>query len=225
LRSRASTRTAACCAVPVDVRAQRLARRSLARHCASRGEHLLSGTGPEGDSVGDGRGLQRPQRARCLTVGIGLGQVGLAHVLDQHAPAREHLYQPLDHGLQQRMQLVVGGRSRLDEGRRAIDAAAVHPVQHQTVQVDVEVGSGSEALDQRDGATVAFFGLEPGGAQQMAREHALHHLQHRRDQLGLCGQQHAQRDRQRQHPLPHRHMGDDVVDQVHRGLRHPPRTA
>jgi hypothetical protein len=30
------------------------------------------------------------------------------------------------------------------------------------VQVDVEVGSGSEALDQRDGATLAFIGLESG---------------------------------------------------------------
>ena len=44
-------------------------------------------------------------------------------------------------------------------------------------------------------------------------------------QLGLRGQQHAQRDRQRQHPLPHRHMWDDVVDQAPRGLRHPARTA
>jgi hypothetical protein len=35
---------------------------------------------------------------------------------------------------------------------------------------------------------VAFLGLEPGSLQQMARDHALHHLQHRRDQLGLRGQ-------------------------------------
>jgi len=64
----------------------------------------------------------------------------------------------------------------------------------------------AEALDQRDRAAVAYVGLEPGSVQQMAREHALHHLQHRRDQLRLRGQQHAQRDRQRQHPLAHRHM-------------------
>lgn len=32
-------------------------------------------------------------------------------------------------------------------------------------------------------------------------------------------------DRQRQHPLPHWHMGDDVVHQVCRRLRHPPRAA
>jgi hypothetical protein len=72
---------------------------------------------------------------------------------------------------------------------------------------------------------VTFAGGGPGIAQQVARDHALLHLQHRRDQLGLPGQQHAQRDRQRQHPLPYRHVGDDVIDQVRRGLRHAPRAA
>jgi hypothetical protein len=66
----------------------------------------------------------------------------------------------------------------------------------------VEVGRGAEALYQRDRPAVAFVGLEPDSIQQVARNHTLHHLQHRRDQLGLRGQQHAQRDRQRQHPLP-----------------------
>lgn len=48
----------------------------------------------------------------------------------------------------------------------------------------------------------------------------LQHLQHRYAPLGLCGQQLAQRDRHRQHPLPHRHMGDGVVDRLRRGLQH-----
>jgi hypothetical protein len=52
-------------------------------------------------------------------------QVGLAHVLDQHASAREHLHQPGDDDLQQRVQLAFGGRIRLDEGRRVIGAAAI----------------------------------------------------------------------------------------------------
>jgi hypothetical protein len=209
----------------VDVGAQRLAGPVLPRHRASQRQHLPPGAGPEGDAACDGRGLQRPQRARLLAVGIQLGQVGLAHLLDQHTPAREYLHEPGDDGLQQRVQLVVGGRIRLDEGRRAIGAAAVHPVQQQTVQVDVEVGGGSEALDQRDGAALAFVDAEPGAVKQVPREDALHHLQHRRDQLGLRGQQHAQRDRQGQHPLPHRNVRDDMVDQVRRGLRHAPGAA
>ena len=43
--------------------------------------------------------------------------------------------------------------------------------------------------------------------------------------LGLCGQKQAQRDRQRQNPLAHRPMGDDVVRWVSGGLCHAPRTA
>jgi hypothetical protein len=33
------------------------------------------------------------------------------------------------------------------------------------------------AKGDRDGAAVAFAGAEPGGVQQMARDHALHHPQ------------------------------------------------
>jgi hypothetical protein len=60
-------------AEPVDVGAQGLARPILARHRASQRQHLLPGTGTEGDAVSDGRRLQRPQRARLLAVGIRLG--------------------------------------------------------------------------------------------------------------------------------------------------------
>lgn len=72
--------------------------------------------GPEGDTVSDSSRLQLPHRARLLVVGIRLGQLGLPHLLDQHAPARERLHEPGDDGLHQRVQLLVGGRSRLDEG-------------------------------------------------------------------------------------------------------------
>ncbi len=64
-------------------------------------------------------GLQRPQRARFVTIGVGVSQVGLAHLLDQHAPAREHLHEPGDDRLQQRIQLVVCGRTGFDEQKPA----------------------------------------------------------------------------------------------------------
>lgn len=95
----------------------------------------------------------------------------------------------------------------------------------QTLKVDVKVGRRAEALDQRHDATVSTVGLEPCAVQQVACDNALYHLQHRRDELGLRGQQQTQRDRQRQHPLPHRDMWDDVVHQVRRGLRHASRAA
>lgn len=66
-------------------------------------------------------------------------------------------------------------------------------------------------MDQRDRAAVGFVRLEPSLPEQVARDHPVHHLQQRRYLLGLCGQQQAQGNRQRQHPLAHRHMRDDVV--------------
>ena len=92
-------------------------------------------------------------------------------------------------------------------------------------QVDVEVDRRPEALDQREGAAQASVTLELSVVQQMPLDHTLHHLQHRRDRLELRGQQHAQRDRQGQHPMPHRHTRDDVLHQVCRRLRHAPHTA
>lgn len=53
---------------------------------------------------------------------------------------------------QQRKQRVVGGRSRFDKAWCAVGTVAVRPSQHQTMQMDVEVGSRAEALNQREGA-------------------------------------------------------------------------
>ena len=41
----------------------------------------------------------------------------------------------------------------------------------------------------------------------------------------MCSEQQAQRDRKREHPLPHRHPGNDVIDQVGGRLRHAAGTA
>jgi len=48
----------------------------------------VAGARAEGDAIRDRRRLQRPQRGRVVTFGLGLGQVGLAYVLYQHALAR-----------------------------------------------------------------------------------------------------------------------------------------
>jgi len=82
------------------------------------------------------------------------------------------------------------------------------------VTVDVQIGGRSNALDQRDRAAVSLGGLQPGLIEQGARDDAVYDLQHRRHPLGLRGQQQAQRNRQRQYPLAHRHTRDDMVDQA-----------
>lgn len=140
-------------------------------------------------------------------------------LFDQQPPTGEQLHRAGDDLVQHRLQRFVGWRAGFDEPRRAVGAAPVHAVQHQAVQVYFEVGRRGEALNQRDGAAVGFVRLEPGLTEQAARDHAVRHPQHGCHQLGLCSQQQAQRDRQRKHPLVHRHMRDDVVHQVRRRLR------
>ncbi len=56
-------------------------------------------------------------------------------------------------------------------------------------------------LHRQVATALAFVGLERRAVEQVPSEHPLHHLQHRRRQLGLCGQQHAQPERQGQRPL------------------------
>ena len=41
-----------------------------------------------------------------------------------------------------------------------------------------QVGGRAKALYQRDGAAVGLVGLETGLTEQVARDHAVHHLQH-----------------------------------------------
>jgi len=62
------------------------------------------------------------------------------------------------------------------------------------------MGRHPEALDERDRAAGGSVCREPSLPEQVAREHALHHMQHER--------------RQRQNPLAHRHVGNHVVHQV-----------
>jgi hypothetical protein len=77
--------------------------------------------------------------------------------------------------------------------------------------------AAAKALDQRDGAAIAFIGLELGGVQQMARDHALYHLQHRADQLGLDEMARAARvgDEPRPRQVPHQQADAAGVVEVH----------
>jgi hypothetical protein len=71
--------------------------------------------------------------------------------------------------------------------------AVVGAAAHGCVQGEA-VDARAEALNRRDGAAVGFVRLEPGLTGQVARDHAVHHLQHKRHRLGLCSQQQAQWD-------------------------------
>jgi hypothetical protein len=152
------------------------------RHDALHGQHLLPCARAECDAVGTGRGLQRPERAGIVRIGIAVGHVRRALLLDQSAAAGEQLQDAGD-DLVQHSACSASSVGYLDEDRLAFGAAPVDAVQHQAVKVDVQVGGRAEALDQRDGTAVGLVCLQPSLLEQVAREQAVHNLQHRRQQL------------------------------------------
>lgn len=82
------------------------------------------------------------------------------------------------------------------------------------MQMDVEIGGGAEALDDGDGAVVGFAAFECRLFEQKLGNDALNDLQYRGEQLRMVGEQYAQRNRKRQHPLAHWHPWDDIIHQV-----------
>jgi len=138
------------------------------------------------------RCLQRPERAGLVRIVVVVGHVGLALLFDEHPLAGEQLHQSCDDLVQYRLQRLVGRRGYFQEDRFAFGAAPVHAVQHQAVKVNVEIGGRTvhpqPRLDQRDHAAVSLFSLQTCLPEQVARDDAVHHLQHRRHQLGLRGQ-------------------------------------
>ena len=71
--------------------------------------------------------------------------------------------------MQQRLQRFIRGCRHFDEDRLTV-SAPVHAIEHQAVQVDVQVGGRAEALDRRDRSAVGLIGLQPGLLEQEARE-------------------------------------------------------
>ena len=76
----------------VDVGAQPLLEVCVPRHCALHRQHLLAGAWAEGDAVSARGGLQRPEHAGLVRIGVAVSHIGLALLFDKHPPTGE---QPL----------------------------------------------------------------------------------------------------------------------------------
>ena len=60
------------------------------------------------------------------------------------------------------------------------------------MKVNVQVGGRATALNQSERTAVSLVGpfdISPGLTEQVARDDAVHHLQHGRHQLWLCCEQ------------------------------------
>ncbi len=63
----------------------------------------VPGTRAEGDSLSACSGLQRPERARVIRVGIAVGQVGRPLLFEEHTAPGQQLHQTADDLVQQRL--------------------------------------------------------------------------------------------------------------------------
>ena len=77
--------------------------------------------------------------------------------------------------------------------------------------------------DEGDRAGVGCCAFQPRLLEQKPRDDAMDDAQHRREQLGMSGEQNAQWNWKRQHPLPDRHARNDLIDQTRGALGHAPR--
>ena len=96
-------------------------------------------------------------------------------------------------------------------------------IEHQSMQVNVQIGRRAKALDEGDGARGRFTAFDARLPDQMRRNDPVNDLQYRGEQFRVHREEAAQRDRERQHPLAHRHARDDAINQPSGGLRHAPR--
>ena len=62
-----------------------------------------------------------------------------------------------------------GGCTRFMEHRGAF-AAAIHAVEHQAVEMNIQVGGGAKALDEGDGAGVGFAAFDSRLLEQHKRK-------------------------------------------------------
>jgi site-specific recombinase XerC len=97
-----------------------------------------------------------------------------------------------------------------------------HAVQHERVEVDVEIERATEPLDDDHGAAPPVDDALAAGALAQEPEDRPHgDAGHGPTQCVVPGQQVPQPMRQTEDPLPDGHVGEDPIDEMRRPLRHP----
>ena len=178
----------------------------------------LACLGPRGDARLDrGRHQRRKQRVVFCCV-IGAGKLPTA--LDEpHQASRS-----TDHHARHVFRL---RRRQRQERPRGVSRARVDSVEHQAVEVRVEVERRTEALDEGNRRTlpvadaVDLLRTAPLVAEHAAQEHT----QHGARQFRVPGARQPERVRHREHPLADGHLGQNPLDQVSRRVGHAPPAA
>ncbi len=105
--------------------------------------------------------------------------------------------------------------------RRSIIGRGEDAIEHERVEVHVQVQRATEALNHDYGAaSAAFDALVPGPLAEHAEDRPHQPGGHGATQVVIPGQQIPQVVRQAEHPVAYGHVRQDVIDQVRRALGH-----
>jgi len=140
---------------------------------------------------------------------------------------REHSRDPARRARQHPGDLVMARRRQGQETRRLPLGAGVDPVEDERVEVEVRVQGGAEALDEGDRAALAARSapLLARAPAKLGEECAEEGAEHGAREPRVVGAAIAKRIGKRQDPLADRHLGEDAVDEVRRGVGHAPPAA
>jgi hypothetical protein len=138
---------------------------------------------------------------------------GHASPFEQAPDARLHRGQHLRH--------VEVGETHAVKPQTAVPLRREHAVQQQRVHVDIQIECAAESLDHRHAAAAAAGDAVAQGARPkraLGRPHE--HGDHRPAHVVAPRELVPQAVRQAEHPLPHRHVRQDVVNKVRGVFRH-----
>jgi len=111
------------------------------------------------------------------------------------------------------------------KAQRPVGTIVINTVENEHVEVHVEVQSATEALDQRHGTRLRALARETGLVDQMHGETPMDDAEHLAHDRRLVGEEEPKRPWHAQHPLAHRLLGEDLVDEERGALGHAPRAA
>ena len=80
---------------------------------------------------------------------------------------------------------------------RRVFGGTKDPIEHEAVEMNFKIGSGSEPLYESDGAGGGLRAFQSRLFDQKCGKGAMSDLQYWRDQMGMAGEQVAQQNRKR----------------------------
>jgi hypothetical protein len=174
--------------------------------------------GPRRDSRADGRGAQ--QREQRIVLRKPVLAVLLPRRLETAPDPPRRPGQYAGH--------VVGlGWIERKKATRSMRRPLVDSVEHERMEVGRQIEGRTKALDERDGAAQAAPDPEVAfGAPSLVGEHSAQEAaQHLARESRVPRTSVSEWIGKREHPLPNRHFGKDVIDELGCHVRHAPTTA